>query len=386
LLNLPDTIKNGSTIIATYCYDATGNKLRNVNTSNGTWDYVSVVVYQNIKMDFVSTEEGRAYLNADSTYHYEYDLKDYLGNVRASYDLGTSYSLQYVQENDYYPFGLTTKYLDNANGNRYLYNGKEQQSDLTNVYDYGARFYDPLIARWTSVDPLAEKSRRFSPYDYGDDNSIRNIDPDGMEAKDNYKLSKNGDITLVAKTNDKTDKLYATDSKGNIKANKSVTLKKGILGNDSKGTVSAGGDKYNVNIYKTSDTKSANALFKFAANNSNVEWGLNEFSDGQSFVTTGHSSTSEAGAFALFYHSSFNAAGKDLIRSDHSHPDGIHTPSGEGTQGGDRPWALGLQHLFPKSNTSFDIYTPLDGQTTPYQPGANEPINLDEVKVTPGNN
>ncbi|MEO7881300.1 MAG: DUF6443 domain-containing protein, partial [Mucilaginibacter sp.] len=175
LLNLPQLVKNGSTTVATYVYDATGTKLRNISTTGTgeTWDYIGGIVYQNGGISFISTEEGRAHI-VGGVYSYEYNLKDHLGNVRLSFDKNpTTGAVRRIQEDEYYAFGLrNTGGYDFSNNNRYLYNGKEIQTDLTDQYDYGARFYDPVIGRFTTVDPSARSYVSLSPYNYVNNNPV----------------------------------------------------------------------------------------------------------------------------------------------------------------------------------------------------------------------
>ena len=77
----------------------------------------------------------------------------------------------------------------------YKYNGKEFDGLLgLNMYDYGARHYDPYSGRWIAVDPLVEKYYSISPYVYVANNPVRFIDPDGMML-DEYIFNQDGDYT-----------------------------------------------------------------------------------------------------------------------------------------------------------------------------------------------
>jgi RHS repeat-associated protein len=68
--------------------------------------------------------------------------------------------------------------------NKYLYNGKELQDDnlggtKLDWYDYGMRYYDPALARFTTQDAFAEKYYDFSPYQYGANNPVLFVDVNG---------------------------------------------------------------------------------------------------------------------------------------------------------------------------------------------------------------
>lgn len=136
---------------------------------------------------------------------YIYNYTDHLGNVRLSY-FNNGSGIEILEENNYYPFGLKHEGYNSIMGNlsyQYKYNGKELQTE-SGMYDYGARFYMPDLGRWGVVDPLSEKMRRYSPYNYAFNNPIRFIDPDGRQGTDWVRQTSNGASTWTYDPNIQT--------------------------------------------------------------------------------------------------------------------------------------------------------------------------------------
>ena len=67
---------------------------------------------------------------------------------------------------------------------RFRFNGKEWDEETGNYY-YGARYYDPKVSVWLSVDPLAHKYPAWSSYNFVMNNPLLFIDPDGREVEYN---------------------------------------------------------------------------------------------------------------------------------------------------------------------------------------------------------
>ncbi|WP_188938130.1 RHS repeat-associated core domain-containing protein, partial [Puia dinghuensis] len=104
-----------------------------------------------------------------------------------------TYSGPMLEENHYYPFGLTmaqisdkaikTQYAENryrANGGDELQNKEFSDGSGLESYDAFFRMYDPQIGRFWQQDPLADASEDWSPYSFVQDNPVSFNDPLGL--------------------------------------------------------------------------------------------------------------------------------------------------------------------------------------------------------------
>jgi len=178
--SLPIRIEKSATQFYQMVYDEAGTLRRRIVTDGAvvnTTDYVAGFQYDNSTLDFLPQPEGFVKSNPDGSFTYRYAIRDHLGSTRVVVNQDGTLS----QKNDYYPFGQEIYRVTGGAQWNYKYNGKESQIALgLNWNNYGARYYDAQLGRWHVVDPMADKMRRWSTYNYAFDNPMRFIDPDGM--------------------------------------------------------------------------------------------------------------------------------------------------------------------------------------------------------------
>jgi RHS repeat-associated protein len=102
---------------------------------------------------------------------------DHLGSATAVTDAGG----RLVAENAYHPFGSKRyEFRPQAAETDYEFAEKERDSE-TGLMEFGRRYYLPVIGRWMSADPLAEKGGSLNLYAYARQNPLTYRDPDGAE-------------------------------------------------------------------------------------------------------------------------------------------------------------------------------------------------------------
>jgi RHS repeat-associated protein len=119
----------------------------------------------------------------------DYELKDHLGNVRATItdlklkDGSSRYKVDLSSANTYYPYGMLMPERNwSSEWYRYGFQGQEKDDEVKgegNSIDQGSRIYNPRIVVWLKVDPRKADLPSFSPFSFAVGNPILYIDPDG---------------------------------------------------------------------------------------------------------------------------------------------------------------------------------------------------------------
>ena len=152
--------------LATYTWLADGTKYSTERPDGSGYVYKGELIYTKapggaLTLDCVLTTGGRIVAERDtdgtlSGYSVRHHIRDHLGSVRAVTDGSTG---EVLETSDYLPFGTRWALTGGTQGatstitdpsNRWRYSGKEEQQALSpalSFLDYGARMYDPSLAR-----------------------------------------------------------------------------------------------------------------------------------------------------------------------------------------------------------------------------------------------
>jgi RHS repeat-associated protein len=173
------TCSSGAVI--NYSYAADGTKLREAKTVSSTTtltDYTGNLILENGTRSRLLFDGGYVSMS-NSGYHFF--ITDHLGSVRVVANTGGTAE----EYNHYYPLGgPIAQYSSSTSLQPIKFQGKEWSAGKgLDLYDFGARRYDPSTGKWISQDPLSEKYYAHSPYLFCAANPVRFVDPRGRSTQ-----------------------------------------------------------------------------------------------------------------------------------------------------------------------------------------------------------
>lgn len=171
-------IKSGNTVIARFSYDAMSRRVAKTESGTATtylYDgFDAVQEMQDAAVNPILTGRGidQRYARNEASGR-TYFSTDLLGSTR----ILTNASGALVQRYDYDPYATTTQ-SSAGTTNPYQFTGRE--NDLSGLYYYRARYYQPGRGRFISEDPI-QLAAGPNSYLYTSANPVSLIDPLGLE-------------------------------------------------------------------------------------------------------------------------------------------------------------------------------------------------------------
>lgn len=197
ILGLPFLMKCVGRSDVEFSYLADGTKCYMVKDNSEGPRYYGSFIYRydeaagETYLESISHPEGRfaatSYTSENepvySNLHYVTDrVGSIVAIVDADADTNSSVEGAVLEGNGYSPFGerFDLGGLSSNRYNRFRFNGKEDMFRFQVPYiDYGARYYDPTVARWHRPDPMADKYPDTSPYAFCANDPVNFVDPQG---------------------------------------------------------------------------------------------------------------------------------------------------------------------------------------------------------------
>ncbi len=174
--NRPISIEAGGTL-TTFVYDGDGGRVKKtVGTETSTYIgklYECTAIGCSKHIFAGGTRIALKDVNTGDVVYYH---SDHLGSSSVMTD-GTG---TIVQELAYFPYGNIRDNIGAVDVN-YKYTGQEHD-ESTGLYFYNARYYDPVLGRFTQADTIVPGPRNpqnFNRYSYVRNNPINMIDPSG---------------------------------------------------------------------------------------------------------------------------------------------------------------------------------------------------------------